>query len=88
MIYKRISHGMNKTAASRQWVWVLDFDGFGFYDQSPSTAMQTVSLMKNYPEMLSCVIVIDGKISLFLFPIIALLFSMSLPTGCDLLTVE
>lgn len=61
MICRRIANGLNKTAASRQWIWVIDFDGFGFYDQSPSSAMQTASLMKNYPEMLSFVTLIDCK---------------------------
>lgn len=70
MICKRIANGLNKTAASRQWVWVIDFDGFGFYDQSPSSAMQTASLMRNYPEMLSFVALVDCKLSSFLFSLL------------------
>lgn len=52
LLRKRRSKGLNKTATSRQWILVVDFDGFGWRDQNPNVALQTARLLQHYPEML------------------------------------
>uniref|UniRef100_A0A7S2RZ26 CRAL-TRIO domain-containing protein n=1 Tax=Mucochytrium quahogii TaxID=96639 RepID=A0A7S2RZ26_9STRA len=59
LIRERRRDGHNTKASERQWVWVIDFDGFGFRDQSPKSAIVTAKLMENYPEMLHCGILIS-----------------------------
>jgi len=52
LLRKRRSEGLNQTAASRQWILAIDFDGFGWRDQNPNVAVLTIKLLQHYPEML------------------------------------
>ncbi|CAB9516673.1 SEC14-like protein 5 [Seminavis robusta] len=57
---QRRKNGLNQTADSRHCVWVADFDGFGFRDSDPKSAILVAQLLQHYPEMLHCVVLIDA----------------------------
>ena len=59
LLLARRKRGYNKTAESRQCVWVVDFDGFGLRDQNPRTALLTAKLLQHHPEMLCMIVLID-----------------------------
>lgn len=60
LLKQRRAAGLNRTAASRQWVWVIDFFGFGWKDQSPNAAIITAKLMAHYPEMLHMAVLVNS----------------------------
>lgn len=60
LIRRRQQRGLNQTADTRQITWVIDFDGFGFRDQNPRTALMTAALLQHYPEMLHMVVLVDA----------------------------
>jgi hypothetical protein len=59
-IRKRRQRGFNKSASSRQTVYVVDFDGFGIRDQDPRLAVQTTKLLQYYPETMGLAVFIDA----------------------------
>ena len=59
VISARRKLGHNKTADSRQAVWIVDFSGFALRDQNPRTALMTAKLLQHHPEMLSMIVLID-----------------------------
>ena len=50
----------NTTAESRQAIWVIDFDGFGLWDQNPKSSVLCARLLQHYPEMLNTVILLNA----------------------------
>lgn len=60
LIRQRQRMGLNRTADTRQITWVIDFDGFGFRDQNPRTAVMTAALLQHYPEILHMVVLVDA----------------------------
>jgi hypothetical protein len=60
LVKERRKLGLNKTAASRQFVWVIDFDGFGFRDMNPRTGILAARLMANFPEFLNQLVLVDA----------------------------
>lgn len=62
LIRERREKELNETAASRQCVWVVDFDGFAFRDQNPKTAILTAALLEHYPEMLNLIVLLDAPL--------------------------
>jgi hypothetical protein len=62
ILRQRRGKGLNKTATSRQCVFVIDFDGFGLRDQNPRSAILTAKLLKHFPEFLNFVALIDAPV--------------------------
>lgn len=63
MIKKRRAKGLNETAASRQWVWLVDFDGFALRDNNPKMGLKIIKLaMDHYPEMMHSIVLINAPI--------------------------
>jgi len=60
VLFQRRNEGLNPSAASRQCIWVVDFDGFCIRDSSPRSAILTAHLMAHYPEMLSQVVLLNS----------------------------
>jgi len=52
LLRQRQAKNLNQTASSRRWIWVIDFDGFGWRDQNPKTALRTAKLLNRYPEVM------------------------------------
>lgn len=52
LLRQRRADGLNRTATSRQWIWVIDFQGYGLRDQNPQSGILTSKLLQHYPEML------------------------------------
>lgn len=59
-IRQRRAKGFNRTASSRQTVYVVDFDGFGIRDQDPRLSVQTAKLLQYYPETMGLAVFIDA----------------------------
>lgn len=59
-IRQRRGKGLNKTASSRQTVYVVDFDGFSIRDQDPRMSVQTAKLLQYYPETMGLAVFIDA----------------------------
>lgn len=59
-IHQRRSKGLNRTASSRQTVYVVDFDGFGLRDQDPRMSVMTAKLLEYYPETMGLAVFIDA----------------------------
>mmetsp|Transcript_11997 Transcript_11997/g.14674 ORF Transcript_11997/g.14674 Transcript_11997/m.14674 type:complete len:354 (-) Transcript_11997:457-1518(-) len=60
MLRKRSSRGMNKTAESRQWIWVVDFGCPRFaFRKNPLMSSMTARLMQHYPEMLNSIVAVN-----------------------------
>ena len=64
ILKERCKKGWNKTASSRQWIFIIDFDGFGIWDQNPKTATHTIKVLDRYPELMNRVIMVNAP---FLF---------------------
>lgn len=61
LLKKRQSRGFNQTAESRQWVWLIDFDGFSFRDNNPKLGFRVIKLlMDNYPELLNLMVFVNA----------------------------
>lgn len=60
MLRQRRLDGLNTSAEQLQWVWMIDFGGFSVRDQSPKSAMLTMSLMQNYPELLGILTLVNA----------------------------
>lgn len=60
LLLKKRARGENQTASSRQWTWVVDFDGFCWRDQNPKSAVVTAKLMQHFPEMLHLAVLINA----------------------------
>ena len=60
LMKRRFHEGLTSDAAAQLTVWVLDFIGFGFWDQNPNSAVQTGYMMANYPEMLGLCVLLDA----------------------------
>jgi len=60
VIRKRRAKGLNPTAASRQTVYVVDFDGFGLRDQDPRMSVMTAKLLQYYPETMGLAVFLDA----------------------------
>ena len=60
LLQRRRRSGLNKTAQQLQWIWVIDFNGFGWSDQSPQSSLLTAKLMAHYPERLHMVVLLNS----------------------------
>ena len=65
MIYNRLrlngTTNNNETASSRQWIFVIDFDGFAMKDAAnPKSGVLTAKLLQNYPELMNMVILLNS----------------------------
>jgi hypothetical protein len=63
LIKNRVGKGLNPTASSRQWIWVVDFDGFGWRDQNPKVGLLTAKMMKHFPETLHMAVLINAPLA-------------------------
>ena len=59
---RRRRQGLNRTADSRQWIWVVDFAGFGWRDQNPQSGILTAKLLAHFPEYLHLGILVNAPL--------------------------
>jgi len=48
------------TAPAEQWIWVVDYEGFGFADCNPKAMTQASKLLAHYPERLHTIMMVDA----------------------------